>query len=61
MTRFTYRILPDQTYIIDFGNDQKTEIMGQEILDLIWLNKRAEFMFKKIETNPITIRNPKTP
>lgn len=60
MSKFTYHILPEQTYAIDFGNDQKVEISGQEILDLIWLNNRAQFMFKKIDTNPITVQNPKT-
>lgn len=60
MSNFRYRILADQIYTIDFGNDQKVEISGQEILDLIWLNNRAQFMFKKIDTNPITVQNPKT-
>lgn len=60
MSNFRYRILADQIYTIDFGNDQKVEIPGQEILDLIWLNNRAQFMFKKIDTNPITVQNPKT-
>jgi hypothetical protein len=53
----TFRILPDMPYYLDFGNDRRVEITGQEILDLLWVNYRAQFVLNKIDTNPITVRN----
>ena len=44
-------------YYLDFGNDRRVEITGQEILDLLWVNYRAQFVLNKIDTNPITVRN----
>jgi hypothetical protein len=52
-----FRILPDMPYNLDFGDGRKIEITGQEILDVLWVNYRAQFILNKIDTNPITVRN----
>lgn len=44
-------------YNLDFGDGRKIEITGQEILDVLWVNYRAQFILNKIDTNPITVRN----
>lgn len=48
-SKFRYMIVPDQTYVLDFGDGRVIEDTGSRLLTILWEHYNTEFWTNSLE------------